>query len=257
MVISSTTKENFIKQIGPIMVRVAKSRGYKNVSGSIAQACIESMWGVSSLAAKYHNYFGIKCGSSYSGPSVSMKTNEEYKVGILTTIKDNFRVYTDMEAGAAGYYDFLKYPRYKALKDQTSPETFLQAIKAAGYATSSKYVNTNMSVVNAYNLRSFDTALNAAEIAKTNTVPEYRIGHVYITRAELRARRGPGKEYQALSHSQLSKNAQLHDTDHDGAIDKETRISCLSIQKDDSGNTWIRTPSGWIAAYYDGHVYVS
>ena len=47
----------------------------------IAQAAIESNWGQSALAAKYNNYFGIKAGSSWTGKTVNMQTNEVFGAG--------------------------------------------------------------------------------------------------------------------------------------------------------------------------------
>lgn len=54
----------FISEIGPLISAEAKKRGYRICSTAIAQAIIESRYGQSSLAAKYHNYFGIKCGNN-------------------------------------------------------------------------------------------------------------------------------------------------------------------------------------------------
>ena len=147
---------SFINQIGPLVQREAKNRGYKFASPIIAQACIESNFGVSQLSSKYHNYFGLKCGKYWKGKSVNLKTREEYSVGTLTTISDNFRVYDDMLSGVAGYFDFINTPRYANLRDALSPLDYLQKIKADGYATSSSYVNTCMNCINKYNLTQFD-----------------------------------------------------------------------------------------------------
>ncbi len=134
----------------------ARKRGYKVASPIIAQACIESAFGTSSLGYKYHNYFGMKCGSSWNGKSVNLKTKEEYKVGVLTTIKDNFRVFDSMADGVTGYFDFINTKRYANLKDAKTPKEYLEMIKADGYATSSTYVQTNMSCIEKYGLDRFD-----------------------------------------------------------------------------------------------------
>ena len=151
-----TKQEQFIEQIAPIIVKVAKERGYKVASPVIAQACIESRYGESSLSAKYYNYFGLKCGSSWKGDKVRLKTKEEYTQGTLTTIYDNFRAYKNMEDGVNGYYDFISTKRYAALKDCTTPEQYLKKIREAGYATSYTYVTTNMNVVRKYSLTKYD-----------------------------------------------------------------------------------------------------
>lgn len=150
--------EAFIKKIAPLIQAESKKRGYKVASPIIAQACLESAFGTSSLGYKYHNYFGMKCGSSWKGKSVNLKTKEEYTVGQLTTIRDNFRVYDSIEEGVVGYFDFISTKRYQNLKEANSPRQYLEFIKADGYATSSSYVASNMNVIDKYGLTRFDEA---------------------------------------------------------------------------------------------------
>lgn len=153
---STATAKAFITYIAPLIQAEAHRRGYPICSTVIAQAIIEGAAGTSSLAKNYHNHFGLKCGSKWKGPSVNMKTKEEYTPGTLTSIKDNFRVYPDDVAGVAGYYDFINTSRYTNLKTATSAQQYAERLKADGYATSSSYVNTLMSVVNKYNLTQYD-----------------------------------------------------------------------------------------------------
>lgn len=149
------TKSEFIPIIAPLIVKEGKARGYSIFSAVIAQAIIESNWGQSGLA-KHNNFFGLKCGSKWRGASVNMKTKEEYKVGTLTTIKDNFRAYGNVEEGVRGYYDFINTKRYANLKTAHSALEYCQNLKADGYATSSSYVNTLMNCVTKYNLTAYD-----------------------------------------------------------------------------------------------------
>ena len=153
---SSAQAKEFIQRIAPIIQEEAKRRGYKVCSPIIAQACIESAYDTSLLAYKFHNYFGMKCGSSWKGRSVNLKTKEEYTQGQLTTIRDNFRVYSSMEDGVKGYFDFISTKRYSNLKSADSPEVYLQRIKTDGYATSSRYVQTNMDCIKKFNLTNWD-----------------------------------------------------------------------------------------------------
>lgn len=145
----------FIDKIAPLIQKEAKARGYKVASPIIAQACCESAFGTSSLGYKYHNYFGMKCGSSWKGKSVNLKTKEEYN-SQLVSIRDNFRVYDSMEDGVVGYFNFISTKRYANLKQANSPRQYLEFIKQDGYATSSSYVVTNMSIVDKYGLTRFD-----------------------------------------------------------------------------------------------------
>lgn len=158
-----TKQEQFISTIAPIIQKYAKEYGYKVVSPIIAQACLESRYGESGLA-KYHNYFGLKCGSAWKGPSVNMKTKEEYTVGILTDITANFRAYPNMVEGVKGYFDFVSSKRYANLKSAVTPDQYLLMIKNDGYATSSGYVNNNMKVVERYNLTQYDSEPEIHEV---------------------------------------------------------------------------------------------
>lgn len=150
------TNHEFIKKVADTVCKVALSYGILVHSPIIAQAILESGWGKSKLASTYHNYFGLKCGTKWTGKSVNLTTQEEYEVGTLTTIKDNFRVYDSMEDGIKGYFEFIQLPRYSNLKGITDPKTYLETIKADGYATSSTYVDNNMKLINQYDLTQYD-----------------------------------------------------------------------------------------------------
>lgn len=168
---SAQQAKDFIKQVAPIVQKYAKAYGYQVASPIIAQACIESAYGTSSLGYKYHNYFGMKCGSSWQGKSVNLATKEEYTPGTLTNIKANFRAYDSMDEGIRGYFEFISSKRYANLKSAKTPKEYLELIKADGYATSSTYVNTNMSCVTKWNLAKYDTFTESTGNKKISVVP--------------------------------------------------------------------------------------
>ena len=85
------THKQFIEQIASYVVKYASKYEILVHSPVIAQAILESGWGKSKLASTYHNYFGMKCGTKWTGKSVNLTTQEEYEVGTLTTIKDNLK----------------------------------------------------------------------------------------------------------------------------------------------------------------------
>ena len=150
------TKNEFISRIAGYVQKYAAAYGILVYSPVIAQAVLESGWGGSRLSSRYHNYFGLKCGSRWAGKSVNMKTQEEYTPGTLTTISDNFRVYDSMEEGIKGYFEFIQLPRYRNLKGITDPEKYLETIRADGYATSSSYVENCMKLIRQYGLTKYD-----------------------------------------------------------------------------------------------------
>ena len=149
-------KETFIQKVAEKVSKYAPLYGISVHSPIIAQAIIESGWGKSGLASKYHNYFGLKCGSSWKGKSVNMTTKEEYKVGTITNIRDNFRVFDDFDDGIRGYFEFTSTSRYANLKGVKNPEEYVRRLKADGYATSSKYVDNIMRVIRDNKLTRFD-----------------------------------------------------------------------------------------------------
>lgn len=127
-------------------------------SAVIGQAILESGWGKSTLASKYNNFFGLKCGTLWTGKSVNMLTGEEYTPGTYTTISANFRAYDNMEEGVKGYFEFLfrNRTRYNNLIGETNPYRYLEKIKEDGYATSSRYVQNTYAVLVSENLTRFD-----------------------------------------------------------------------------------------------------
>lgn len=156
----------FVAEIAPIIQKYALLYDYKVASPIISQACVESSFGLSLLSYKYHNYFGMKCGSSWKGRSVNLKTKEEYKQGELATISDNFRVYDNIDEGVKGYFNFISLSRYSNLKTATTPQQYLEFIKEDGYSTSSSYVTLNMNVIKKYSLTQFDNVFgNNKEIS--------------------------------------------------------------------------------------------
>lgn len=150
------TKNEFISSVAGYVQKYAAAYGILVHSPVIAQAVLESGWGGSKLSSRYHNYFGLKCGSRWTGKSVNMKTQEEYTPGTLTTISDNFRVYDSMEEGIKGYFEFIQLPRYRNLKGITDSEKYLETIRADGYATSSSYVENCMKLIRQYGLTKYD-----------------------------------------------------------------------------------------------------
>ena len=213
---SSAQAKQFIELIGPIIQEEAKARGYKVCSPIIAQACIESAFGTSSLGYRWHNYFGMKCGSSWKGKSVNLSTKEEYVPGQLSTIRDNFRVYDSMENGVKGYFDFISTKRYANLKDAKTPKEYLELIKKDGYATSSSYVNTNINCINRYDLERFDW----------NKLPEknpYKLSKRILTK---------GDKGESVKWLQWELNQHGAGLKIDGIFGNQAKLSVLLFQSD-------------------------
>lgn len=211
-----TKQEAFINEIAPYVVKECNARGYLFPSAIIAQAGLESAWGKSKLAATYHNYFGLKCGSSWRGASVNLSTMEEYTPGVLTAIKDNFRVYADMEEGVKGYFDFISAKRYAKAKYATTAKEYLAKIWEAGYATSKNYVNNVYAVVEKYNLRYYDVCMGqvVADTSASSYQPilddELNFAVEIIARRVIAGKFGNGHDHRAAEIYKLIK-AKVND----------------------------------------------
>ena len=153
------SRDKFMKEVAPVIVRVATEKGYKYPSAIIAQAICESGWGDSLLASKFFNFFGMKCGKCWKGKYTDMRTKEEYKKGTLTDISAKFRAYDSIEQGVRGYFDFISSKRYANLKKANSAYEYIDMLKADGYATSSTYVDIVYNIWKVNNLGTYDKAV--------------------------------------------------------------------------------------------------
>ncbi len=148
--------QEFMDAVASYVQKYAGQYGINVYSPVIAQAILESGWGKSRLAAQFHNYFGLKCGSKWTGSSVTMKTREEYTQGVITSVYANFRAYPSMEEGIKGYFEFIQSARYQNLKGITDPRQYMETIRADGYATSYTYVEQCMNLIEKYDLTKYD-----------------------------------------------------------------------------------------------------
>lgn len=159
------TNTDFIALVAPLVQKYAAQYGYAYPSAIIAQACLESGYGNSSLASKYFNYFGIKWYRGCGRNAVNLSTKEEYTPGILTPITSGFCVGRSADDAVLMYFEFItKNSRYNNLKQATSSRDYLERIKADGYATSTNYVKNVYAVVERYDLTQYDVRQSATPV---------------------------------------------------------------------------------------------
>ena len=245
----SKTQITFAQQFYAAVKVIAPKYNLVCPEAITAQACVESRYGDSKLSKNYYNYFGMKCGSHWTGKSINMSTKEEYKAGIVTNIKDNFRAYDTLEQGVEGYCKFItSYKRYNNLLGVTDADIYFQRIKSDGWATSTTYVKTLRSTFNLLKVAGvFNTSAIAIVRQLDNTqTPEkvnscfYSIGRTHtVVASSLNVRKAPETSAAVIK-----------------SYPKGTRCTCKEIKVIDSKNIWIRTPSGWCAALYNGKQYI-
>ena len=149
----------FIEQIAAYVRMYAPEYGILVYSPVIAQAILESGSGTTELAQNANNFFGLKwrenrCPTS-NGYYIKVGSEQNPDGSYVSSVMKWFK-FQDMKACVKGYFDFINNQNYAALKGVTDPEEYLRRIKAAGYATSLKYVENLINVIKRYDLTKYD-----------------------------------------------------------------------------------------------------
>ena len=153
------TTQEFIESIAGYVKKYATTYNVCVFSPIIAQAILESDKGTSELAVNAHNYFGLKYRKGRCKTCVGIYHkvgSEQNSDGSYTSSAMQWCKFKDMENGVIGYFDFINISNYKNLKGVTDPRQYLENIKVDGYATSLKYVDNLMSVIEKWNLTKYD-----------------------------------------------------------------------------------------------------
>ena len=152
----------FIEEVAGYVKKHATRYGIKVHSPIIAQAILESAKGTSELAISANNIFGMKYNPAQPNRCPTsigyyVKNGSEQNAdGSYTSSTMLWQKFANFEDCVIGYFDFINTSRYANLKGVTDPKTYLENIRADGYATSLKYVENLMNVINQYNLTQYD-----------------------------------------------------------------------------------------------------
>jgi hypothetical protein len=169
--VSLSKNQEFYAQV----YETARELGYAPVQAEFAatQAVLESRGGSSGLARDHNNLFGMKVGSSWTGPSVNMKTGEEYG-GKRVTEKANFRVYDSPRKSIVDYFERLKtrWPEtYKAKTWEEAIAGLNLGITGKQYATDSRYAGKVTDVAKQYAPAKYIAERRVDNIYGANPVP--------------------------------------------------------------------------------------
>lgn len=245
-------KQEFIEKVASLVI--AENEYRKNPLFSsvvIAQACLETGYGKSSLMIKANAIFGIKASKSWKGKVYNSNTKECYDGVNYVTINDCFRAYNNLHDSISDYFDLIcKNSRYRKALNSSSPEECIKAIKEGGYATDPKYVDSILKIIKSNKLEQFDR--KEKEIKKE----EYIIGNTYTLQVNLNVRMGAGTSYKNKKYSELTKDGRKHALNISNAVLKRgTKVTCKKVIKVKE-EIWLQIPSGFICAKYGDKVYV-
>lgn len=142
---SFSTPEEFVAAMWPVAQASARELGV-DPRVLIAQAALETGWGRTVIQHVHgrssHNLFGIKADTRWDGASVNVATLE-YRDGVASKERANFRSYASYEQSFADYVNFIKsQPRYRdALAHGGDATRYLTELQNAGYATDPRYAD--------------------------------------------------------------------------------------------------------------------
>ncbi|CAM1334843.1 glucosaminidase domain-containing protein [Tenacibaculum aestuariivivum] len=195
---SSNHTEAYIQKFAPIAV---KKMYEHNIPASItlAQGVLESGSGRSPLAIRSNNHFGIKCHKGWEGKSV---THDDDAKG------ECFRKYKYPQTSYEDHSLFLtSRKRYASLfkLGHTNYKGWAYGLRRAGYATDKRYPQKLISIIEKYNLDSYDRIkFKKAIVTKSGIKAEYHRVEKGDTLYSI------ARKYQ-LSVSELKKKNKLAD----------------------------------------------
>lgn len=139
---SAAAQQKFVDRLLPAAV-MAEGRTGIPAHFMVAQAALETGWGRSvprrADGVSSFNIFGIKAGSTWSGPTVAAATTEVV-AGKAQARIESFRAYDSYEAAFQDYAGMLtSSSRYTSVLGSQEAGSFGRSLQAAGYATDPQY----------------------------------------------------------------------------------------------------------------------
>ena len=144
------TRQQYINKYKDVAIRQMHKHKIP-ASIILAQACLESGDGNSTLARKANNHFGIKCHNGWKGKG--FKHDDDAKGECFRRYNDPVDSFTDHS------YFLISGDRYNSLFDLpiNDYKAWAHGLKAAGYATNPKYAKLLIDIIEEYKLYKYDT----------------------------------------------------------------------------------------------------
>ncbi|MBR4351460.1 MAG: glucosaminidase domain-containing protein [Bacteroidales bacterium] len=143
------TRTEYIEKYAETAVREMKATGIP-ASITLAQGCLESGNGNSTLATKANNHFGIKCHKNWKGKTIRHDDDEK---------NECFRSYRNADESFRDHSDFLRYSdRYATLfnLELNDYKGWAYGLQKAGYATAKTYAESLIRIIEENELYRYD-----------------------------------------------------------------------------------------------------
>ncbi len=163
--LADTPQKSYIEKYSDLAVEEMYRSGVP-ASITLAQGLLESGNGLSELAVKGNNHFGIKCHNAWTGSKVY---HDDDRKG------ECFRKYDSPEESFRDHSDFLRYrDRYRFLFDlePTDYKGWAHGLRKAGYATDPKYPEKLIRLIEEYELYLYDTMQPASGEVHAQQMPQ-------------------------------------------------------------------------------------
>ncbi|MDR1645965.1 MAG: glucosaminidase domain-containing protein [Tannerellaceae bacterium] len=157
--------EAYVKQYSSLAVGHQK-KYHIPASITLAQGILESGGGLSELARKSNNHFGIKCHADWKGEKVyhdDDRRNECFRK--YKNVEDSYEDHALFLTGSARYANLFKL-------DIKNYRGWAKGLQESGYATDPAYANRLIKLIEDYELYRYDSGRTADAPAAPKETPE-------------------------------------------------------------------------------------
>jgi hypothetical protein len=164
------TRDEYIRTYSDLAMREMVRVGIP-ASITLAQGCLESNNGNSTLAVKGNNHFGIKCHDDWSGKKIYHNDDRW---------RDCFRSYSSAYESYMDHSEFLISTSRYAPLFEISPHDYrgwARGLKDAGYATADNYANMLIRIIEDNQLYQYDLMVLNGTLEDIDTTA-YLAGHI-------------------------------------------------------------------------------
>lgn len=212
------------------------------------------------LAKKAADYMEAICNDSDFGYDQGQRTTGYYAI-----VKENGKVSKaspsefDCSSLVASCYKLAGLNINVNCTTRNLRQALLATGKFTAYTDSNHLSSDKYATIGAVYLKEGSHVVMALENGsagkEVSRKPKYKVGETYTLKTEMKVRSKAGTENSAKKYKQLAANDKKYDKDKDGALDAGTKVICKAV-KEIGSDIWIKTSSGWIAAYYNSKIYI-